>query len=372
LDRPSIGSINFSDLLKRPARATDHKKLQLLIQGKRVLVTGAGGTIGRECALQLASLFPSQLVFLDHNEYALYKTSTLLREQFPHVQHKPVLLDIRQKKFVDALMAAEKPDFVFHAAALKHVPVVERQPVEGVLTNILGTRYLADACVQNQVRAMVLVSTDKAVMPKSLMGATKRLAELYCQHLGVTTDETPTKFLAVRFGNVLGSSGSVLPLFTKQIIDGGPVTVTHPDITRYFMTISEAVELIIYALHLKMNTLVPKGSTFMLDMGEPISIVEMAETLIRLHGFVPHRDIKIVFTGLRPGEKLHEDLLFRGENIRKTEHPHIALSTFAQTMPYQFLKKMNELEHFAWENSSQGCLSVLDTLLPRTSKVAYV
>ncbi|WP_052545661.1 nucleoside-diphosphate sugar epimerase/dehydratase [Candidatus Hepatobacter penaei] len=372
LEKPSLGSLDFAELLKRPARATDHKNLQLLIQGKRVLITGAGGTIGRECTLQLASLFPSQLSFLDHNEYALYETTKLLRLKHPHVQHKPILLDVRNKKFVHDMVGEEKPDFVFHAAALKHVPVVENQPVEGVLTNVLGTRYLADACVAHQVRAMVLVSTDKAVMPKSLMGATKRLAELYCHHASTDPGESATKFLAVRFGNVLGSSGSVLPLFKEQVIKGGPVTVTHPEMTRYFMTISEAASLIIYALHLKMNTLVPKESTFMLDMGEPISILEMAETLIRLHGFVPGRDIKIEFTGLRPGEKLHEDLFFRGESARKTEHPHIALSTLSHQVPYHFLKKLEELEHFAWTNNSQGCLNILEELLPQMGKVANI
>lgn len=370
-ETPRMGNLDFSELLKRPARATDHKKILGLIQGKKVLITGAGGSIGSECAHQLGALLPDVLIVTDSNEYALFKTTSALKAAYPHLTCRSILLDVRQKAFVDDLFKQINPDFVFHAAALKHVPMVENQPVEGVLTNVLGTRYVADACIKYKVAAMVMVSTDKAIMPKSLMGMTKRMAELYCGALSASTDEDQTKFLSVRFGNVLGSSGSVLPLFKKQILEGGPVTVTHPDITRYFMTISEASQLIIYALYLKMNTLAPKGSVFMLDMGEPIAILEMAETLIRLYGFKPYQDIHIEFTGLRPGEKLHEDLLFQGETARKTEHPHIFLSTQPTKISHHIMKQVEALEHFAWKNNTQGCVSTLTELFSTEKRAAY-
>ncbi len=304
--------IAIEDLLGRPQTVLDRAGMKALILGRRVCVTGAGGTIGAELVRQIASYGPARLVLLDNSEFNLYAIDAELQAGFPTLPRAALIADVRERARLDAIFARERPDLVFHAAALKHVPIVEDNPNEGVLTNVMGTKNVADACVEAGVGAMVLISTDKAVDPLSVMGATKRIAESYCQSKGADRDaRRRTHFIIVRFGNVLGSSGSVVPLFQRQIAAGGPVTVTHPDVTRFFMTTREAVELVLQASALGAREAEP--SIFVLDMGAPIRIADLARQMIRLAGRQPERDIAIQFTGLRAGEKLHEALFHDSE-----------------------------------------------------------
>jgi FlaA1/EpsC-like NDP-sugar epimerase len=304
--------IDLTDLLGRPQAVLDRSALDRLIGGQRVLITGAGGSIGSELARQVCGYLPSRLVLVENHEFNLYTIGRELDALQPARQRRDVLCDVRDEAALLRLFDEERPDIVFHAAALKHVPLVEANPVEGVHTNVLGTRNLAEACAKYAVRAMVLISTDKAVNPTNVMGATKRWAEAYCQAMDLS--EGDTRFTAVRFGNVLGSNGSVAPLFQKQILDGGPVTVTHPDVTRFFMTIPEAVQLVLQASASGIAAQAPRGEVYVLDMGKPIKIVDLARQMIRLSGKQPDVDIKIEFIGLRPGEKLHEELVHEHES----------------------------------------------------------
>ncbi|WP_084507299.1 polysaccharide biosynthesis protein [Geminicoccus roseus] len=311
----------LQELLGRPQIQFDHSSVRDLIKGRRILVTGAGGSIGSELMRQLARCEPSMLVYLDQCEFNLYSVEQELVTKAPSIVGVPILADIRDGKRIKRIFAEHCPDLIFHAAALKHVPMVEMNPIEGLHTNALGTRNVAEAAAECGARAMIQISTDKAVNPTSVMGASKRLAELYCQALDAGSAELQpvdrrtkrTRFMTVRFGNVLGSSGSVVPLFQKQISQGGPLTVTHPEIKRYFMTIREAVELVLQASSVGIRPDCARGQVFVLDMGEPIRIVDLARQIIRLAGKEPERDVQIVFSGLRPGEKLHEELFDRGE-----------------------------------------------------------
>ena len=304
--------IDVEDLLQRPQRNLDREAMRRLVAGKRVLVTGAGGTIGGELARQIADLGPAHLALLDNGEFALYAIDLEIAERRPALARSATLADVGLAPRVEAAFRALKPELVFHAAALKHVPIVESHPLEGIRTNILGTRNVADACVAHGVEAMVLISTDKAVNPSSTMGATKRVAEMYCQALSLADGQT--RFVTVRFGNVLGSTGSVVPLFQRQIARGGPITVTHPEMTRYFMTVREAVELVLMAS----AGAAEAGGIFVLDMGEPVRIVDLARQMARLAGLRPDKDIAIAFTGLRQGEKLAETLFHEAEPPRAT------------------------------------------------------
>ncbi len=268
-----------------------------LIRGHRVLITGAGGTIGAELARQVAALSPSRLILLDNGEFALYAIDMELRERFAQLAQIPLLRDVRERAQVDAVIAAERPEIVFHAAALKHLPMVEANPIEGVLTNIAGSRNVAEAARAFGVSVVVMISTDKAVNPTNVMGATKRLAESFCQALDVheARQGVPgTRYVTVRFGNVLGSTGSVVPLFARQLAGGGPLTVTHPEVSRFFMTVREAVELVLQAAALSSARQTPedRGKICVLDMGEPVRIVDLARQMIRLAGLRPDRDIK--------------------------------------------------------------------------------
>jgi O-antigen biosynthesis protein WbqV len=311
----------LQELLGRPQIKFDHSEVQNLIKGRRVLVTGAGGSIGSELMRQLALCEPKLLVYLDQCEYNLYLVEQELAAKSSSIVGVPILADIRDGKRIKQIFNEYWPDLVFHAAALKHVPMVELNPIEGLHTNALGTRNVAEAAAECGARAMIQISTDKAVNPTSVMGASKRLAELYCQALDAGSDELQpanpradrTRFMTVRFGNVLGSSGSVVPLFQKQLARGEPLTVTHPEIMRYFMTIREAVELVLQASAVGIQPDCARGQVFVLDMGEPIRIVDLARQIIRLAGKEPELDVPIVFTGLRPGEKLHEELFDKGE-----------------------------------------------------------
>jgi len=319
--RIELQPVTLQELLGRPQITFDHAAVRGLVEGRRVLVTGAGGSIGGELVRQIASHRPARLVLLDSCEFNLYTVDHEVATRFPEVDRTALLADVRVRERVRAVFEEHQPELVFHAAALKHVPMVELNPVEGALTNVVGTRNVADAAWACGALAMLQISTDKAVNPTSVMGATKRLAELYCQILDRAagqireTDETSRRprFMTVRFGNVLGSSGSVVPLFRKQLADGSPLTVTHPDICRYFMTIREAVELVLQAAALGAAQAGERGGVFVLDMGEPVRIVDLARHMIRLAGKEPERDVPIVFTGLRPGEKLYEELFDASE-----------------------------------------------------------
>jgi O-antigen biosynthesis protein WbqV len=309
--------MDLSRLLGRQPCEGDAESITRFVKGQRVLVTGAGGTIGRELVLQLAKAEPREIVLLDAGEYNLYAIDQELGETFPSIPRYPVLCSIRQRDNVMNVFAKYRPHLVFHAAALKHVPLVEANPCAGVMTNVIGTKNVADAANRYGARAMVQVSTDKAVNPVGIMGATKRLGELYCQALDLEGQDSPvkTRFLTTRFGNVIGSSGSLIPLFQRQLSRRGPLTVTHPDIRRYFMTVNEAVLLILQGSALALQADDHYGHIFVLDMGEPIRVMDIARRMIRLAGLEPDRDIEIRIVGLRPGEKLFEEL-FDTEEIR--------------------------------------------------------
>ncbi|WP_293908151.1 nucleoside-diphosphate sugar epimerase/dehydratase [Phenylobacterium sp.] len=305
--------INIEELLAREPIELDRGAVGRLIQGRRVLITGAGGSIGAELCRQVAAFNCGQLILLDYSETALFEIEREMRERFPHIGLKAVLCDVRNVQRITAAFVRERPDLVFHAAALKHVSMVERHPTEGVLTNVIGTWNVAEASKACGAVQMVLISTDKAVDPTNVMGATKRMAEAVIQ-AQQTTNDNGTRFSAVRFGNVLGSSGSVVPIFKSQIERGGPVTVTHPEMTRFFMTIPEAAQLVLHATATCHEDDRKDSRLFLLEMGEPVSIMDLARQMIALSGGTPGRDIEIEITGLRPGEKLTEALLDETES----------------------------------------------------------
>ena len=313
--RVELRTIALTELLGRPQAKLDHSAIDRLIEGRRVLVTGAGGSIGSELTRQVAARQPALILLLDNSEFNLYTIDMELHVHFPGVPRVTLLCDVRNRTRVEHIFAQHRPDLVFHAAALKHVPMVELNPAEGALTNAIGTRNVADAALRQHALAMVQISTDKAVNPTSTMGASKRLAELYTQALdlegapaaGAKRDEH-TRFMTVRFGNVLGSSGSVVPLFRRQLESRGPLTVTHPEIKRYFMTVQEAVQLVLQASSHGVRHPDRRGEVFVLDMGEPVKIIDIARQMIRMAGLKPDVDVKIEIVGLRPGEKLYEEL----------------------------------------------------------------
>jgi len=368
-----IEPVAIEDLLGRPQTVLDRNSMRALIAGKRVLVTGAGGTIGSELTRQIAAFGPARLALFDNGEFALYSIEREIIERFPDVTRTALIGDVRDGRRVDAVLAAERPELVFHAAALKHVPMVEANPLEGVMTNVLGTRHLAEACRAHGVRAMVMISTDKAVNPANVMGASKRLAESICQALDVIEARQAggTRFVTVRFGNVLGSTGSVVPLFQRQLAAGGPLTVTHPDISRYFMTTREAVELVLQASALAADDEV-RGKLFVLDMGEPVKIVDLARQMIRLAGKRPDRDVTIEFVGLRPGEKLHEELFHEQEPLVPTRAAGIRLAA-PRVIDYAMLARaLDELAEHAHEGRTDRVLVVLRNLVPEYAGNATV
>lgn len=317
--------IELGDLLGRPEVKADMVSVARLVQDRIVLVTGAGGSIGSELCRQISLVGPSNLIITDSSEFHLYLLDGELRARHPQLKITTRLLNVREPDRVRSLFAEYKPDVVFHAAALKHVPMVEENAIEGIKTNVLGTRNVADAAIQFGSSTFVVISTDKAVNPTNVMGASKRAAEAYCQALDVTS--TTTRFKTVRFGNVLGSNGSVVPLFQSQIAEGGPVTVTHPDIVRFFMTIPEAVRLVLHASAHRLRNEAERGKIMVLDMGKPIRIVALAERMIQLAGYRPYIDIDVVFSGLRPGEKLYEELFDPSEmQDGKTEEGYFIAS----------------------------------------------
>ena len=333
--RMDLRPISIEDLLDRPQVPLDREGMARLVQGKRVLVTGAGGTIGGELARQVAALGPAMLTLLDHGEFVLYEIDLELREKHPEVPKRAVLADVRDEARMRRLFEDLRPELVFHAAALKHVPMVENDPLEGLLTNAAGTRVVADCARAVGTTAMVFISTDKAVNPTSVMGASKRLAEMYCQALDRDARQARAgmRCVTVRFGNVLGSTGSVVPLFRRQLERGGPLTVTHPDMRRYFMTVREAVGLVLQASVVgatdpeNQPPELAEGGIFVLDMGNPVKIVDLARRMIRLAGLRPDDDVEIRYTGLRPGEKLFEELFHGQEPPLPTAYAGLLVAT---------------------------------------------
>jgi len=310
-----LRNIDLEDLLRREPVHLDLNKICAYITGKSVLVTGAGGSIGSELCRQLAKVSPGKLILLGKGENSIYEIHRELTTKFPELRVIPVIADIRDSERINRILGKYKPQVVFHAAAHKHVPLMEMQPEEAIRNNIFGTKCIAAAADRAGAEVFVMVSTDKAVNPTSIMGVTKRVAELIIQNMSKSSN---TKFVTVRFGNVLGSRGSVIPLFKKQIATGGPITITHPDMQRYFMTIPEATQLVLQA-----GAMAKGGEVFVLNMGEPVKIVDLACDLIELSGLVPHSDIKIEYTGIRPGEKLFEELLTVEEGTTATKHEKI-------------------------------------------------
>jgi O-antigen biosynthesis protein WbqV len=365
----ALEPIALEDLLGRPQAVLDRDGMARLVRGRRVLVTGAGGTIGAELARQIAAFSPGRIALLDNSEFALYSIEVELRERFPALTMLPLLRDVRARAEVDEVLGAEQPEIVFHAAALKHLPMVEANPIEGVLTNVIGSRNVTEAARAFGASLVVMISTDKAVNPTSVMGATKRIAESYCQALDLyearrrTPLEDGTRYVTVRFGNVLGSTGSVVPLFQRQLAAGGPLTVTDPEVSRFFMTVREAVELVLQA-----SAIAPdgdsRGKIFVLDMGEPVKIVDLARQMIRLAGLRPDRDIAIEFIGLRPGEKLHEELFHPAEPVLPTASPAIRLAA-PRTADYAMLaRSIDELEDVARSRREGRALQLLERLVP--------
>lgn len=345
--------VRIDDLLGRDPVKLDWHRIKHSLCDKTVLVTGAGGSIGAELCRQLASVCSAHLVLFDQSEYNLYSIEEELLERFPDIKVTPILGDVCDKAAAYHVFQRFKPTAVFHAAAYKHVPLLEGQVREAIKNNAIGTQTIADLAVEFDAEKFVLISTDKAVNPSSLMGACKRVAEIYCQQLARSTR---TKFITVRFGNVLGSAGSVVPKFQKQIKHGGPVTVTDSEMTRYFMTITEATQLILEA-----SAMGEDGRIYVLDMGQPVKIADLAEQLIRLSGKEPHQDIKIVFTGLRPGEKLHEELFHEKENLTSTDYEKIMLAATREVDSEQVLNvfKVMKTKLDDYDESLTDCLEML-------------
>lgn len=365
-DALDVRPVAIEDLLGRPQARLDHAAMQTLIAGRRVLVTGAGGSIGSELVRQVAALGPARVVLLDSSEYALYTIDREVLERWPDLDRRAVLADVRNAGRISEVWAEERPELVFHAAALKHVPIVEEHPLEGVLTNVCGTRVVADACRASGVAAMMLISTDKAVNPTNVMGATKRVAEQYCQALDVEERKRQggTRFMVVRFGNVLGSTGSVVPLFQRQLAAGGPLTVTHPEMTRYFMTIREAVELVLQATALGVATERFRGHVFVLDMGKPVKIVDLARQMIRLAGLRPEKDVAIVYTGLRPGEKLFEEVFHGAEPPVPTDQDGVLVASPRAVAHQALAEFLDRVERCARAGDRDAVLEDLRALVP--------
>jgi FlaA1/EpsC-like NDP-sugar epimerase len=375
-----LREVDITDLLRREHVRLNDEAVGAALAGKRVLVTGAGGSIGRELCRQIARRNPSQLVLLGHGENSIFEILLELQSDYPDLALTPVIADVRTAERVGQVFAHHQPQVVFHAAAHKHVPLMEANPVEALTNNILGTHNIVRAALAYHTERFVLISTDKAVRPTSIYGATKRLAEMIVLNASkqvntytgaqVSTDNTQYEtrsthhaFSVVRFGNVLGSRGSIIPIFKNQIANGGPVTVTHPDMYRFFMTIPEAVYLVLQAASMGHG-----GETFVLNMGEPIRILDLAEDLIRLSGLEPHRDIEIKFTGIRPGEKLTEELWDEGTPLTKTLHPDIFrldndASASITNLP-QAIEQLSLLSHSA---DAEAITALLDSLVPGSS-----
>jgi FlaA1/EpsC-like NDP-sugar epimerase len=330
-----IREINIKDLLGRET-IQPTKRLEEYLRYKTILITGAGGSIGSELANQVAGWEPECLILMGHGENSIFNVGMMIKDRFPAIRLELVITDIQDQHLIEQTFKKYRPQIVFHAAAHKHVPLMETSEGSAVRNNIFGTKHVAEASHRFQVERFVLISTDKAVHPINMMGMTKRIGEMIVQAL---SQGSSTKFSIVRFGNVLESRGSVIPIFRKQIETGGPVTVTHPDMVRYFMTIPEAVQLVLEA-----GALSKGGEVFVLDMGEPLKIAELAKKMIRLYGYEPDREIQIIYTGIRPGEKLNESLFYEFENVKPTDHPYVVIAVPTKSMNTNLQQDLVELE----------------------------
>ena len=361
--KSSIREIKIEDLLGRDEIRISMKEIVENFNGKTVLVTGAAGSIGSELCRQLATFGPEKLVLFDNGETPMHNLRLEIEERFPDLNFVPVIGDVRQEPRLDFVFRTHRPQVVFHAAAYKHVPLMEENPCEAVRVNVAGSRKVADKCIEYDVEKMVMISTDKAVNPTNIMGCTKRLAEIYVQSLGLAIEKGEikgkTRFVTTRFGNVLGSNGSVIPRFREQIAKGGPVTVTHPDINRFFMTIPEACRLVMEAA-----TMSTGNQIFVFDMGESVKIDTLARKMITLAGFVPDKDIMIEYTGLRPGEKLYEEVLSNTENTMPTCHERIRI---AKVREYEYGKAkdiMTELEDLSMRVEIPDMVRLMKSTVP--------
>jgi FlaA1/EpsC-like NDP-sugar epimerase len=361
-ERIPLQPIPVEDLLGRPQRIYQPEKLAAFTAGKRVLVTGAGGSIGSELCRQIAGFAPAELVLFELSEYHLYRIDQEMAERFPHLPRRAVLGDVRDAACVRTACDAAHPHIMFHAAAIKHVPLAEENPLAAISTNVLGTHHVAQAAIASGAEAMVLISTDKAVHPTNVMGATKRAAERVVQQAGLSG--SATRFLTVRFGNVLGSTGSVVPLFTRQIAEGGPVTITDPQMTRYFMTIREAVTLVLHAAMLGSAEKESSGALFVLDMGAPVRIEDLARQMIRLAGLQPETDIALSYVGMRPGEKLEEELFYTEEAPSPTLQPGILLASQPQVAAKNWEKEIEGLRKLCQQSRPHEALQWLKKHTP--------
>ena len=358
-----LKSFVIEDLLERKPIVLDKEKISTQIKGKRVLITGGAGSIGSEIVRQLICFSPYKIIILDQAESPLHSLKLEITEQIKDIKIRSVLADIKDYNSLELVFQKYKPDFVYHAAAYKHVPLMEENPLQAILTNVVGTKNMADLSIKYLVEKFVMVSTDKAVNPSSVMGASKRIAEKYVQtlnyHLVNSNKENTTKFITTRFGNVLGSNGSIVPLFTKQIQEGGPLTITHPEIIRYFMTIPEACQLVLEA-----GAMGNGGEIYIFDMGEPVKIIDLAKKMIRLAGFIPDKDIEIKIIGLRPGEKLFEELL---NDTSKTLPTHNSKIMIAQEVTEDFEKvedSVTELISLTKNNSDLDVVAQMKKIVP--------
>jgi len=352
-----LREVDITDLLRREPTQIQNELIGAVLTGKRVLVTGAGGSIGLEVCRQIARWGPQMLILLGHGENSIFEAMLELREDFPSLPLQPVISDVRDLPRLESILKSYRPQMVFHTAAHKHVPLMETNVEDAISNNVIGTRNICQAACVADTERLVLISTDKAVRPANVMGATKRIAEMIVLE---TAHRTGRAFSVVRFGNVLGSRGSVVPLFKRQIAHGGPITITHPDMKRYFMTIPEAVHLVLQA-----SAMGQGGEVFLLNMGQPVRILDLAEDLIRLSGLEPGKDIEIVFTGVRQGEKLSEDLWEEGFEVLKTSHPDIfRVQAEESNIPPDLSGIVEELNHLSRQSETSAILSLLDEVIP--------
>ena len=356
--------INIEDLLGRSETRFDKNNLEELINNKIILITGAGGTIGSELANQISDMGPKKIVLSDYSEFALWNITDKISAKIDNENISSVLLDVRDKHEIDKTFKKYRPDIILHAAALKHVPICEDHPSDAMRTNVIGTKNISEKAIKYRTKTMVLISTDKAVDPTNFMGASKRAAEIYIQNLD--REKSYTDFVTVRFGNVLGSTGSVIPLFQNQISRGGPLKVTHKETTRFFMSVKEAVELVLISLNSSINKK-EKGDINVLEMGEPMKIDNLAKQLARLSGLTPGKDIKIIYTGLRVGEKLHEKLFHKEEIKITTSHPDILIAKSRQLNFSNVNKTLLTLEDFLVKNNEKEAIKILKNLVPEFS-----
>ncbi len=371
----NLKDVDVEDLLGRDPIVLDRKQIENFIKDKIVLITGAAGSIGSELSLQVARFNPSLLIILDQDETGIFNILEIIKDKFDGLKIQPLVADITDKEKINDIFLKHKPEIVFHAAAYKHVPLMEQQPDEAVKNNIFGTKILIDACLDNQVEKFIFISTDKAVNPISVMGITKRIGEMLCQAYnsqsqsdrGLSIEsgqKNNTKFISVRFGNVLNSRGSVIPIFKEQIKRRGPIQVTHPEMKRYFMLTSEACLLVMQA-----GAMGQGSEVFVLDMGKPIKILDLAKEMIRLSGFEPDKDIAIIFTGIRPGEKLFEDILSSEEGTISTRNQKIFMAKMADVNFYDINTKLDDLKKIIYKDNKEEIIAMLKNIVrPITRK----